>query len=294
MNDGALLVCVDFRASVRLCTVRGILLFWRGVVDPLGWGGRWAVVSGPGRVDRHTIAGGFMARHKVTVQDASIVELASPKRWYDLAGATSTDINGFVAGAQRAHQAGFLSAAAGPDFDGRLAALGGVARQDWHWACTLVLSLRVDGETAGMLVAGAHQQLWKLWGEHVYGPVATTDAPREVSERSEAAFLATILTTAKLHMVAVDPNQRGHGHGRRLINAAVDRLVKGGTVMIYGQFTGDRDLTTYYRSLGFDVLAKGARLNMALATGSRDSWIAPQPNETMFVRTFGPPRARRR
>jgi hypothetical protein len=39
----------------------------------------------------------------------------------------------------------------------------------------------------------------------------------------------------------------------------------------------------YYRSLGFDVLDKGAPLNMALATG-KDIWLTPQPDDTMFVR----------
>ena len=56
--------------------------------------------------------------------------------------------------------------------------------------------------------------------------------------------------------------------------------------MIYGQFTGDRDLRTYYTSLGVDVLDKGERLNMALATG-KDIWLTPQPDDTMFVRHFG-------
>ena len=124
-------------------------------------------------------------------------------------------------------------------------------------------------------------------GEASYGPAIQTKVSDEVYEKAEGEYVTTILSSSKLHMVAVDPAHRGRGHGRRLVNSAIDRLVKGGTVMIYGQFTGDRDLHTYYTSLGFDVLDKGEPLNMALATG-KDFWLTPQPDDTMFVRHLRP------
>jgi GNAT superfamily N-acetyltransferase len=124
-------------------------------------------------------------------------------------------------------------------------------------------------------------------GEASYGPAIHGTVPEEGYEKAEGEYVTTILSASKLHMVAVDPGHRGRRHGRRLVNSAVDRLVKGGTVMIYGQFTGDRDLRRYYSSLGFDVLGKGEPLNMALATG-KDFWLTPQPDDTMFVRHFPP------
>ena len=76
-------------------------------------------------------------------------------------------------------------------------------------------------------------------GEASYGPAIQTKVSDEVYEKAEGEYVTTILSSSKLHMVAVDPAHRGRGHGRRLVNSAIDRLVKGGTVMIYGQFTGD-------------------------------------------------------
>lgn len=90
-----------------------------------------------------------------------------------------------------------------------------------------------------MLVTGAHDRLWKTMGEASYGPAIQTKVSDEVYEKAEGEYVTTILSSSKLHMVAVDPAHRGRGHGRRLVNSAIDRLVKGGTVMIYGQFTGD-------------------------------------------------------
>ncbi len=228
------------------------------------------------------------ARHKVSVQEASVPELESLGYWYDLAGHRYTDIDGLITGALRTTEAGFLgSATGGRSVIDRLHSIDAVPRQDWYWGCTLILSIRVDDQTAGMLVIGAHDRLWKTFGEAAYGPAIHAKVSDEVYDKAEGEFVTTILSSSKLHMVAVDPAHRGRGHGRRLVNSAVDRLVKGGTVMIYGQFTGDRDLRGYYSSLGFDVLGKGEPLNMALATG-KDIWLTAQPDDTMFVRHFRP------
>lgn len=229
-----------------------------------------------------------MARHRVTVQQASVPELQSLGYWYALAGHTDTDIDGLVAGTLRATEEGLLGAAiGGRSVIDRLHSLDAISRQDWYWACTLVLSIRVDSATAGMLVIGAHDRFWKRIGEAFYGSAVHAKVSGEVYDKAEGEYLTTILSASKLHMVAVDPAHRGRGHGRRLVNSAVDRLVKGGTVMIYGQFTGDRDLRKYYSSLGFDVLGKGESLSMALATG-RDFWLGAQPDDTLFVRHFRP------
>lgn len=229
-----------------------------------------------------------MARHRVTVQEASVPEIESLAFWYELAGHAVTDVEGLIAGALRAREAGFLgSVTGGRSAIDRLHGLDAIPRKDWYWGCTLILSIRVDSHTAGMLVAGAHDRLWKAMGAASYGPAIHAEASEEVREKAEGEYVATVLSVSKLHMVAVDPGHRGRKHGRRLVNSAVDRLVKGGTVMIYGQFTGDRDLRKYYSSLGFEVLGKGEPLDMAPATGKAFSFT-PQPDDTFFVRHFNP------
>jgi len=59
--------------------------------------------------------------------------------------------------------------------------------------------------------------------------------------------------------------------------------------VIYGQFTGDRDLRRFYRSVGFDVRQRGEPLNMEAATGIPKLVLVPRPDETYFPKTAGCP-----
>jgi GNAT superfamily N-acetyltransferase len=97
---------------------------------------------------------------------------------------------------------------------------------------------------------------------------------------------------SKLHMVAISGDQRGRGHGRRLVNHALNRLTPGGTRLVYGQLGGDRDLRGFYDSLGFDVLRRGEPLNKEVATGIPGFGLQAQPEDTFFARANLPPGAR--
>lgn len=228
-----------------------------------------------------------MAR-KLTVGEATVHDIAALPYWNDLAGVVDTGsemIEALIAARRR----GVLGVAtAGKGLRDRLEILYKLSRDDWYCACTVVLSVRLDDEQVGMLHAGAHHRLWKFLGEAYYGPALHDTVDPAEFQRREGGYLATVLTVAKLHMVAVSPDHRGRGHGRRLVNHALNRLTRGGTGFVYGQFGGDRDLRGFYESLGFDVLGRGEALNMAAATGIAGFGLQAQPEDTLFARAHPP------
>lgn len=142
-------------------------------------------------------------KHTVTVQPASITELNTLGRWYPMTGDTHTDVDAFIEHAARTHEGGILGSATGPSLDARIRTLMDVPVDDWVWACTLVLSLRVDGQTAGMLVIGAHQHFMQWWSTELYGPQATTATSEYDRMLTQSNFMLPLLITAKLQMVAV-------------------------------------------------------------------------------------------
>ena len=228
-----------------------------------------------------------MAR-RVTVQEATADDLQSLQYWHDLAGVVEAQPQQAVQALIAARQRGVLGiATTGKNLKDRWRVLAQLPREDWYWACTVVLALRLDELRIGMLQAGAHYRLWEFLHEAYHGPQSHDIVDPAELERREAAYLASILTMSKLHMVGVSPDQRGRGHGRRLINHLVNRLARGGTRLVYGQFGGDRDLRGFYESLGFEVLQRGEPLDMTVATGIPHFGLGAQPEDTFFALAMG-------
>jgi hypothetical protein len=126
---------------------------------------------------------------RVTVQEATVNDIESLNHWNDLAGVVEPRSE-FVDALIAARHRGVLGAAtAGKRLLDRLKVLYEVLRDDWHWACTVVLSLRLDDMQAGMLQAGAHHRLCKFLGEAYYGPRCTTRLTPPSSSGASAGIL---------------------------------------------------------------------------------------------------------
>lgn len=103
-------------------------------------------------------------------------------------------------------------------------------------------------------------------------------------------FMLAALNVAKLHVVAIHPDHQGRGRAKRLANPALARAVKGGTTMVYGQFSGnDHDLRPFYSTLGFTLLKPGEPLSLTVATGNPRIHFTPYNNETFSVTYSEPP-----
>lgn len=236
-----------------------------------------------------------MARHKITVQDASLAELETLGYWYTLSGAVPEDDQSMrdkVREFTEAKRSGLLGSAAGSDPLGRYQRFRELHPNDLYYACTSVLSIRLDNTTIGMLIMGAHVRLWDILLADVDVSAWDYSQPPEQMPPDLVAFMLAALNVAKLHVVAIHPDHQGHGRGKRLVNHALDRAFKGGTTMVYGQFnSNNHDLRLFYSALGFAVLKRGEPLNLTVATGNPRMHFTPYKDETFFVTYFEPPSA---
>jgi GNAT superfamily N-acetyltransferase len=94
------------------------------------------------------------------------------------------------------------------------------------------------------------------------------------------------LVVAKIHALAVHPDRQRKGYGTLLMRDAVNIARCGEMAMLYGQFGPQRNLRPFYSSLGFDVLSQGEPLNVTMATGQANDYIACPPTETFIVKIF--------
>ncbi|KHO24669.1 hypothetical protein QQ25_02540 [Mycolicibacterium setense] len=152
----------------------------------------------------------------------------------------------------------------------------------WYLARMSVRVLRLSEEPIGILVMGPHGRLWSMLNERI----TLEDLPDPDSLLSSPAFVnltATALSMAKIHVIAVHPDQQNRGHGRRLLREAVRIGGVDGVTMLYGQFDSHRHhLRQFYMGGGFEVLEAGAPLSLYPATGKAEDVMVPQPTETYF------------
>jgi GNAT superfamily N-acetyltransferase len=97
--------------------------------------------------------------------------------------------------------------------------------------------------------------------------------------------LALVGTAAivKINGIAVDESSRGNGIGTALLGTCLQMYFQLNYLMAYGQFRADSGLETYYRRLGFDVLAPGEGISLserlAMPIG-----LTPESGERFFLR----------
>lgn len=200
--------------------------------------------------------------------------------WYGLAGVDSRDDVGAareVANFRQAWEGGYLGAASGKGFKQNAEALMSLDQEQWRYARMAVRLLTYNGEQIGILSMGSHHQLWNFVGE------LTAAYPHPETDGRDR-FLATILTWAKIHVVAVHPDHRGRGHGARLLRQAKAIATRDGLKAIYGQFAADRPgLAEFYTAGGFTVLDAGSPLPIGTATGRPGDKLGALPTERLFV-----------
>ncbi|WP_409429290.1 GNAT family N-acetyltransferase [Mycobacterium sp. SMC-11] len=216
-----------------------------------------------------------MARHKVTVQRASEDELTDLASWYHLTGPgmpnePDEDLN-------ERHVKAFRSGVLGSALELPMAATcnrlfdSGLDMTARFLARTLVSSVRLDGQTIGMLVMAPPQSLYEKAIREVAG------ASQKVIDQ---VLLGTLVMLSKLQIVSISAEHRGRGLGSRLVRQAVDVASKSMVGQVYGQFRTLEGLAPFYTKLGFDVVSDDT---LPIAAGYQLD-LYRKPDETFFSR----------
>jgi GNAT superfamily N-acetyltransferase len=196
--------------------------------------------------------------------------------WHAMAGVDS-DSAADADNYRKALEEGCLGVASDQGYKKNLAALQSLNTEQQFYARTAVRLLTFNGEQVGILVMGAHSLLWELLAKLA---AAETTPTMERIARSTA----TILTWAKIHLVAVHPDHRGRGHGARLLRQAKAIAARDGLMTMYGQFSADRtELARFYTAGGFTVLEPGAPLPIRMVTGRDGDVMRCVQTERPFV-----------
>lgn len=218
--------------------------------------------------------------NRIAVTEPAAEDFDQLPFWYDLAGIDNEDYSAEIDGFTCALQDGYLGAAVGKPGGGNLATLIDLDHSRWYYARTSVRVLRLNGEPIGILIMGAHWRLWEMMkkrGAHLAG--ATVDG----FPLGEVDFMIAAMAMAKLHVLAVHPDQHGRGHGRRLIREAFKISKADRLSMLYGQFRSDRPhLRKFYTAAGFTVLDPGEPMPLYMATGTEGDLLTVEPTETTF------------
>jgi len=202
---------------------------------------------------------------KFTIQDASGAELDDLAPWYALAAAYCGD--GFGEELGDARRSGLLGAAMRGGGEHAQATIGRYRTMfDSLCARTVVLSARVRGRTAGMIVIGPN-------------PVMLRQGPQY-----NGFNIAVLLNVAKLHMVAVDPEYQKAGIGSRLIEVGTQIARQSGYQGLYGEFDSTRThLAAFYQRLGFAVLDRGELLDLTAMMGTQTLVTTAEPTDQFGV-----------
>lgn len=222
-----------------------------------------------------------MAGHKVTIQAASEDELADLAYWYRAAGVDGVGgeppevMNERFVGASRA---GLLGTALGGGTTGAAVMAMHTNPLDASFTRSLASSMRLDGETIGMLVMGPPTGLM----DRFFGQLP--EGVRQNGEQMTQMLWGMLLGLTKLHMVAIHPDHRQRGRGSRLVRHALDVARKSKIITIYGEYSPDRPhLERFYSKLGFNILGDGDHLDLSVFTGIRFGTY-PMRGDIMFTR----------
>lgn len=221
--------------------------------------------------------------NRIAVTEPAAEDFEQLPFWYDLVGIDQEDYSSEIDGFAAALQGGYLGAAVGKPGRDKFATLMDLDQSRAYYARTSVRVLRLNGEPIGILIMGAHWRLWEMMkerGAHLAG--ATVDG----FPRGEVDFIIAAMAMAKLHVLAVRPDQHGRGHGRRLIREAFKICKADQLSMLYGQFRSDRPhLRKFYTAAGFAVLDPGEPMPLYMATGTEGDLLIVEPSETTFWTT---------
>ncbi|BAX97317.1 hypothetical protein MSTE_02001 [Mycobacteroides stephanolepidis] len=222
-------------------------------------------------------------KREISIVDASAEEISNLDYWYALSGGRMGDAKD-IEDLLKAKDAGVLGCAIGGALSENMERMLFMPRENWYYARTAIKSLRINGQTAGMLVMGAHAWLWDQLTDRKDADWESGTAP-ELWPDWAKAFYTSVMCTAKLHVVAISPDHHRQGLGSRLVKRALKIAERGNTVMLYGQFDSAREgLGKFYGGHGFKVLDEGQPLHMLMATGDPKDYSVPPPGDAYFVK----------
>ncbi len=223
-----------------------------------------------------------MKRDDVSIYDASEQDLERLDDWYVLAGGRPGDAKD-RANLLRAKESGVLGRAIGNTLRENTEHLLTTPFADWFYARTAVKALRVNGETVGVMVMGAHRMLWERLTKYSGETLDMQDL--DSWPEWATSFTGTALRTAKLHLVAVSPDLQGRRYGSRLVKRALKISERGRLVMLHGQFEARRQgLANFYSKHGFKVHAEGEPLPIGMLTGNPADVSTPPDGDAFFVK----------
>jgi GNAT superfamily N-acetyltransferase len=234
-----------------------------------------------------------------TVQNASEEEFADLARWYSLAGITQQSVESVQADVrefQEQRKAGVLGSGYGTSAEKSMDALLRVPMNDWKHARAYACSLRLGGETIGMLVLGMHPGIWSMSITDEVRMFATQQAHYRSGLGGVAAlppgvrqFFRNAVFSARMNVVAVDPVHQGNGYGTLLVRRAISLATSSETTLLFGQFDSRKThLRAWYEKLGFVVQEPGQQLDVEKATGLKDAYLLPEKGETYFLKDSSP------
>lgn len=221
-----------------------------------------------------------MAKHKVTVQQASEAELGSLASWYRMADPEMPHEPDQVLNDRHvsASRSGVLGSSLGHSDDQALMkCLEYDDLLDQFMARTLVLSARVDGQTVGMLVMGPPSALYVKMMKRI---------PPTEQELIQRVHLGIVFGLSKLDVVCVAPENRGRGLGARLVRHTIGIARESAVMQIYGQFREEDALKPFYEKLGFEVCSPGETLRVRAGAPIE---IFSKPTEALFSKRIGLP-----
>ncbi len=128
----------------------------------------------------------------------------------------------------------------------------------------LVAEARSSGDVVGMLLAGPRHHFFEAY-------------PAEL--RPVVAQLVV-----KLSGIAVAPERQQEGIGTKLVRRAVGEFRRAEYRWMYGQFAQQRNLTEFYKRLGFTVHPAGKDLTAPRELGATQ--LTCQPGEHWFDQTL--------
>ena len=217
-----------------------------------------------------------MARHKVTIQPASADELANITFWYREAGVEAGIVND---GFRAASRSGLLGSALGGGIAGTKVVALHPHPAEAALTRSCALSLRLNGDTIGMLVLGPPGYLIDRFFAKLLA-----EGQRPSPDDAQDLFWRLLINVTKLDLVAIHPEHRGRGHGARLVRHSLDLARQSLLIRVFGEYRQDRPhLADFYSKLGFTVLADFEYLDLSRHVGRPFSTHAT-PGERMIVR----------
>lgn len=228
-----------------------------------------------------------MARNTLKLLPASEADISELGYWFGLAGVPLEDDGAdTITDLLDAHAAGHLGTAFGHGLRGNLAHMLALDADAWYRARTAVRALKLNGQTVGMALFGAHHQLWELFDHRLSGG-RNVSADGDVSPQM-GRFLTSALTVSKLHLLAIHPDHQQSGHGTRVLTTLANQARSDRCIWLYGQYKSERSyLQNFYQSCGFDIGLPGEPIPFGMATGDPRDLLGIAPDETAFTMRVG-------